>query len=49
VPFFYVGNYDHEVACIPNCLKSGEKPKYPATTVEAHLRAMYAKTYATGA
>jgi isopenicillin N synthase-like dioxygenase len=46
VPFFYVGNYDHEVACIPTCLTPGETPKYPPTTVEAHLRAMYAKTYA---
>ncbi len=46
VPFFYVGNYDHEVACIPTCLAPGEAPKYPPTTVEAHLRAMYARTYA---
>jgi isopenicillin N synthase-like dioxygenase len=46
VPFFYVGNYDHEVACIPNCLGPGETPKYPPITVEAHLRAMYSKTYA---
>lgn len=46
VPFFYVGNYDHEVACIPTCLKAGETPKYPPTTVEAHLRSMYARTYA---
>ena len=51
VPFFYVGNYDHKVACIPTCLETGESAKYPPTTVEAHLRAMYAKTYApaTGA
>ncbi|UZE49248.1 isopenicillin N synthase family dioxygenase [Rhodopseudomonas sp. P2A-2r] len=46
VPFFYVGNYDHEVACIPTCLAAGEAPKYPPTTVEAHLRTMYARTYA---
>ena len=45
VPFFYVGNYDHEVACIPTCLGPGQTATYPPTTVEAHLRAMYAKTY----
>jgi isopenicillin N synthase-like dioxygenase len=49
VPFFYVGNYDHEVACIATCLAPGETPKYPPTTVEAHLRAMYARTYAPAA
>lgn len=45
VPSFYVGNYDHEVACIPTCLAPGEKPKYPPTTVEAHMREMYSRTY----
>lgn len=43
VPFFYVGNPDHEVSN----LIGGEAAKYPATTVEAHLRAMYDKTYVT--
>jgi isopenicillin N synthase-like dioxygenase len=46
VPFFYVGNYDHTVACIPTCLGEGERAKYPPTTVEAHLREMYRRTYA---
>jgi len=45
IPFFYVGNYDHLVECIPTCLKPGEQPKYPPTTVEAHLREMYRRTY----
>jgi isopenicillin N synthase-like dioxygenase len=45
VPFFYVGNYDHTVACIPTCLAPGSQPKYPPTTVEAHLREMYRRTY----
>ena len=47
VPFFYVGNYDHTVACIPTCLAADERPKYAPTTVEAHLREMYRRTYAT--
>jgi isopenicillin N synthase-like dioxygenase len=46
IPFFYVGNYDHVVACIPTCLQPGEQPKYAPTTVEAHLRDMYGRTYA---
>jgi isopenicillin N synthase-like dioxygenase len=45
VPFFYTGNYAHKVECIPTCLKPGETPKYPPTTVEAHMREMYRRTY----
>lgn len=46
VPFFFVGNPDHEVACLANCLASGDTPKYPPTTVEGHLQEMYRRTYA---
>ncbi len=46
VPFFFTGAPDHEVRCIPTCLAAGEQPRYPPTTVEAHLQAMYARTYA---
>lgn len=46
VPFFFVGNPDHAVACLPNCLAPGETAKYPATTVEGHLQEMYRRTYA---
>jgi isopenicillin N synthase-like dioxygenase len=45
IPFFYTGNYDHLVDCIPTCLAPGETPKYPPITVEAHLREMYRRTY----
>jgi isopenicillin N synthase-like dioxygenase len=45
IPFFYVGNPDYEVACIPTCLAAGAAPKYPPITVEKHLRSMYRKTY----
>ena len=45
VPFFYTGNPDYQVSCIPTCLAPGEQPKYPAVTVEEHLKAMYARTY----
>jgi len=46
VPFFYSGNPDHEVRCIPSCLAPGETPKYPPVTVEQHLIEMYRRTYA---
>jgi isopenicillin N synthase-like dioxygenase len=45
VPFFYTGNYAHRVGCIPTCLPTGETAKYPPTTVEAHMREMYRRTY----
>ena len=45
VPFFYTGNYAHEVACIPTCLGAGEQPKCSPVTVEEHMRAMYQRTY----
>ncbi|KUF11970.1 isopenicillin N synthase family dioxygenase [Pseudoponticoccus marisrubri] len=46
VPFFYTGNPDYVTRCVPTCLAPGEVPKYPAVSVEAHLKAMYARTYA---
>ena len=46
VPFFYSGNPDHEVRCLPVCLQLGDAPRYPVTTVEAHLQEMYRRTYA---
>lgn len=46
VPFFYTGNPDQPIDCIPTCLAPGDTPKYPPTTVEAHLKDMYARTYA---
>ena len=45
IPFFFTGNSDHLVSCIPTCLGRGVQPKYPPITVEAHLRAMYQRTY----
>ena len=46
IPYFYSGNPDHEVRCLPTCLAEGEVPKYPPVKVQDHLRAMYARTYA---
>jgi isopenicillin N synthase-like dioxygenase len=45
VPYFYDGDADYEVVCIPTCLKPGEEPKYAPITVEGHLMNMYRKSY----
>lgn len=45
VPFFYSGNADHRVVCLPSCLAPGEAARYPETTVEGHLQEMYRRTY----
>ena len=42
--FFHNPNYDAPVACIPTCLKPGEKPRYPPTTSGEHLRALFTAT-----
>jgi isopenicillin N synthase-like dioxygenase len=45
VPFFFSGNPDRKVECLPSCLAQGGVAKYPPTTVEGHLREMYRRTY----
>ena len=46
VPFFYSGNPDHEVSCLPSCLTEGDQPHHPPTTVETHLMELYRWTFA---
>jgi isopenicillin N synthase-like dioxygenase len=46
VAFFYSGNADHPLACLPGCLQPGEQPKYPPVTVEQHMREAYRSSYA---
>jgi isopenicillin N synthase-like dioxygenase len=45
VPFFFTGNPDYAVECLPTCLAPGEAPKYPPITTERHLAESYARTY----
>lgn len=47
VPFFYTGNPDYQVSCVPTCLGPDQSPKYPPVRIEDHLKAMYAQTYVT--
>jgi isopenicillin N synthase-like dioxygenase len=45
VPFFFSGNHDYLISCLPGCLEKGEKPRFPPVTVDAHIRQKYAETY----
>jgi isopenicillin N synthase-like dioxygenase len=45
VAFFFSGNPDYKISCLPGCLRAGDEPAYPSTTVEAHLRECYQRTY----
>jgi len=46
VPFFFSGNPDFMVTCLPGCLAPGETPRYAPNTVAGHMREMYARSYA---
>lgn len=46
VPYFYSGNVEQRIECIPECLMPGESPKYPVITVQEHYQNMFRKTYA---
>ena len=45
VPFFFSGNPEHRIACIPSCLPAGGAPQYAPITVEGHMRERYSATY----
>jgi len=48
VPFFFSGNPDHVVRCLPWCMDEGEgeAAQAPPVTVEQHLAECYQRTYA---
>ena len=45
VPFFFDGNPDYLVTCLPGCSDAGNPPKYPPTTVAEHTDAMHRATF----
>jgi isopenicillin N synthase-like dioxygenase len=45
LPFFFNGNPEHVVSCLPTCLAEGETAKYPPTNPSAHLKTMFQRTY----
>ncbi|RVX66122.1 hypothetical protein B0A52_10056 [Exophiala mesophila] len=45
IPFFYSGNPDYVIECLPNCRKEGEPAKYPPITVEGAVGGSYKQSY----
>lgn len=45
IPFFYSGNPDYVIECLPNCRKDQEAPKYPPITVEGAVGGSYKQSY----
>jgi isopenicillin N synthase-like dioxygenase len=41
VPFFFDGNPDHLISCLPGCSGPNDPPKYAPVTVAAHTDAMH--------
>jgi isopenicillin N synthase-like dioxygenase len=44
--FFFTGALSHPIACLPGCLKPGEEPRYPPTTVAEQQREAWEAVYA---
>lgn len=45
IPFFFTGNPDYLVSCLPSCATAGEESRYPAVTTLEHLAECYRRTY----
>jgi isopenicillin N synthase-like dioxygenase len=45
VPFFFDGNPDYLVSCLPGCSDAGNPPRYRPTTVAEHTGAMQRATF----
>ncbi|MAK30339.1 2-oxoglutarate and iron-dependent oxygenase domain-containing protein [Acinetobacter sp.] len=45
VPFFFGGNPDYLVKCLPDCMSESEPSLFVPTTVEQHHIEMYRRTY----
>lgn len=48
VPFFFTGNPDYLVKCLPGCGDNGIE-KYPPVIVQDYIGARYAQTYGKAA
>lgn len=45
VPFFFTGNLDMLVECLPTCLSPDGTAKYPPISIEQHIMERYESTY----
>ncbi|KAJ5680988.1 hypothetical protein N7536_012127 [Penicillium majusculum] len=48
VPFFFSGNPNYTIRCLPGCEDAGEGARYPPITVHEWMVGRYADTYGTG-
>lgn len=49
VPFFFDGNPDYPVSCLPGCSDADHPPKYPTATVAEHTGRMHRATFVASA
>ena len=49
VPFFYSGNPDYKIDCLPNCREEGAPAKYPPITVMECVGQSYRDSYGKAA
>ena len=45
MPFFYSGNPDYVIDCLPTCRTESEPAKYPPITVEGAVGGSYKDSY----
>jgi isopenicillin N synthase-like dioxygenase len=45
IPFFFSGNIDYLVSCLPTCTSPDNPPKYPPLTIEQHFIDCFSRTY----
>jgi isopenicillin N synthase-like dioxygenase len=45
IPFFFSGNIDYVVSCLPTCTSPENPPKYPPLTIEQHFIECFSRTY----
>ena len=46
IPFFFEGNAEYPIACLPTCSGADNPPRYAPVSVTDHLLEMYRRTYA---
>ncbi|MDB5775478.1 MAG: Isopenicillin synthase-related dioxygenase [Herbaspirillum sp.] len=45
IPFFFSGNIDYVVNCLPTCASPENPPKHPPLTIEQHFIECFSRTY----
>lgn len=45
IPFFFSGNFEYTIECLPSCIEPGGTPRFPPITVQKHQQDFYRRTY----